>query len=346
MEERMTQTLPEHVETVAQLDELLSRPSERLVEFFKALEGDIILIGASGKVGPTVARMAQRAVKASGRRRRVIGVARSAMDELAAEGVETIRCDLMDMAAVDKLPKAENVVFLAGRKFGSTGSEAMTWATNVMVPYHVARAFTASRVAAFSTGCVYPVVSLATGGSREFDPPEPVGEYAMSCLGRERMFDYFSETHGERVVHLRLNYAVEMRYGVLFDVATRIWNGQPVDITTGYANVIWQGDVGNQTLLSLGLASSPARILNMTGPEIISIRQVAEQFGRLLGRPVTFAGTENGRGYLNNAREANELFGHPSVSVDRLIEWTAHWIRIGGKGLGKPTHFEAQDGKY
>ena len=342
----MTNVLPDLINTVEELDDVLSRPSERLIEFVKSLSGDIMILGTGGKIGPTMALMAKRAIDKAGVKKQVIGVDVVDLPALAAQGIQTIKCDMLDLHAVEKLPQVENIIFMAGRKFGSTGSEHLTWAINVIVPYHVACTFTRSRIAAFSTGCVYPVVHVFTGGSTESMPADPVGEYAMSCLGRERMFDYFSQARGERVVQIRLNYAAELRYGVLADIAARVAQGQPVDITTGFANVIWQGDACNQIIQGLGVASSPARILNITGPEIFSIRQVALKFGELLGRKAQFTGEENGRAYLNNAAQANALFGYPSVPLARIIEWIAHWMKIGGGTLGKPTHFETQDGKY
>ncbi len=337
---------PARIETVEQLDEVLTRPQPALVDFIRSLNGDILIIGASGKVGPTLAVMAKRAVDAAGVKKKVIGVARSDLSALKARGIETINCDLLDPESIKRLPEVENIYYLVGRKFGSTGQEHLTWATNVMAAHHVAARFTRSRIAAFSTGCVYPVVDLGSGGATEDMRPDPVGEYAMSCLGRERMFDYFSETAREKVVHVRLNYAVELRYGVLVDIATRVWQGQPVDVTTGYANSIWQGDAVNQILQSLDLASSPACAINITGPEIFSVREVAQAFGRLFGKTPLIEGTENGRGYLNNARKANRLYGNPAVPLGLLIEWIAHWVRQGGVTLGKPTHFETQNGQY
>ena len=337
--------LPEKITSTAQLEELLSTPGDSLVQMMKRLKGDIMILGAGGKVGPTLATMAKRAIEAAGVAKKVIAVDQLPLPALAKQGIETITCDMLDLDAVGRLPKVENIVYMVGRKFGSTGAEHLTWAINVIVPYHVARTFTKSRIAAFSTGCVYPVVDLRSGGSTEEMTPNPVGEYAMSCLGRERMFDVFA-AKGERVVHVRLNYAVELRYGVLVDIATAIHEGKPVDITTGYANVIWQGDACNQILQSLELAASPAVALNVTGPETFSIREVARTFGRLLGKEPVFTGQENGFGYLNNARRANALFGNPSVPLGRVIEWIAHWIKAGGETSGKPTHFETQDGKY
>lgn len=340
------QALPERFATDAELDEFLARPSEALIEAFGRLDGDIMVLGSGGKVGPSLTRMAKRAADASGTKRRVMAVDVVPQPLLENEGIETLQCDLLDMEAVQRLPQVENVVYMVGRKFGSTGQESLTWAINVIVPYHVARTFRKSRIASFSTGCVYPVMHIKTGGATERTPVNPVGEYAMSCLGRERMFDYFADIHGGRVVTLRLNYAVELRYGVLFDVATRVASGEPINVKTGYANVMWQGDVCDQILRSLELASAPARVLNITGPELFSIREAANAFGRLLGKEATFEGEENGLGYLNNAQQANALFGNPRVPLGKIIEWTADWVGRGGSNLAKPTHFETQDGKY
>lgn len=338
--------LPDHIETIEQLDELLSRPSPAAIEFMRALEGDISVIGAGGKVGPTICRLARRCIEAAGVKKRVIAVDLMPLPALEAIGVESRPCDLLNWEAVRQLPKTENVIFMAGRKFGSTGAEHLTWAINVIVPYHVATHFAGTRIAVFSTGCVYPLAHVYSGGSVESDPPAPVGEYAMSCLGRERVFDRAAETTDTRIIHIRLNYAVELRYGVLFDIASRVWHHEPVDVTTGFANVIWQGDVGNYVLRSLGLASNPPTILNVSGPETFSVRRVARQIGERMGRTPVFTGEENGLGYLSNASRCHALFGYPSVPLGRIIEWTSDWIMRGGPSLGKPTHFETQNGKY
>lgn len=337
---------PKTIDTVAQLDEVLSRPQPALVNFMKHLDGDILVIGAGGKVGPTLTLMAKRAVEEAGVKKRVIAVDKADLSALTPHGIETINCDLLDLEAVKKLPPVPNIYYLVGRKFGSDGQEHLTWAINVMVAHNVAQVFTKSRIAAFSTGCVYPVVDLSTGGSTEEMRVDPVGEYTMSCLGRERMFDFYSRAAGERVVQCRLNYALELRYGVLVDIATKVWEGQPVDVTTGYANGIWQGDACNQILQSISIAASPMVALNITGPETFAIREVAQAFGRMFGKTAIIEGTENGRGYLNNARKANALFGNPSVPLGLVMEWVAHWIAKGGSTLGKPTHFETQNGKY
>jgi len=338
--------LPETIRNEAELDDLLTCPSPTLVAFASRLQGDVLVLGAGGKIGPTLARMAHRALAEAGARADVIAVARRPLPALEAAGIRTLACDLLDPEAVARLPRAANVVFMAGRKFGSSGDEPATWAANVLVPYHVARAFTASRVAVFSTGCVYPLMPVASGGATEATPPDPVGEYAMSCLGRERVFDYTSRTAGQRVVHLRLNYAVEPRYGVLVDVAQRVLAGEPVDLTTAHVNVLWQGDACDWALRSLALAASPPAVLNLTGPETVAIRDLAETFGRLLGTPVRFTGSDSGVAYLSNASRARARFGPPRVPLARIIQWTADWLRRGGHTLGKPTHFETQDGEF
>ena len=334
------------IKTVEELEEVLSRPSESLIEYFKCLDGDIMILGAGGKIGPTMAKTAKRAVDAAGVDKKVIAVDVIDLPELKKDGIETIKCDMLDWKAVNELPKVDNIIYMVGRKFGSTGSEWLTWAINVMVPHNVADVFTKSKIAVFSTGCVYPVVDVYTGGSVETDQPDPIGEYSMSCLGRERMFDYYSAEKGEKVIQIRLNYALELRYGVLVDIATKVYNGQPADVTTGFINGIWQGDCCNQVLQSFDLAASPSAILNITGPETISVRWAAHRFAELFGKDVTITGQENGKGYLSNASKANAIFGNPSVPSGKIIEWIADWVKNGGDNLGKETHFETQDGKY
>jgi nucleoside-diphosphate-sugar epimerase len=301
-------------------------------------------------MGPTLARMARRASDAAGVRRRVIGVSRftdaSQIDSLNAHGIETIRCDLMDEAAVAQLPEAENVVYCAAMKFGSTGNESLTWAMNTWLPSVVCRKFRRSRIAAFSTGNVYGLVPVTGGGSVETDVPQPVGEYAMSCLGRERMFEHFSRTLGIPTVLLRLNYACELRYGVLVDVAKKIWTGQPVDLGMGWFNCIWQGDANALTLQTLALADTPPHVLNITGPELLSVRSVAEKLARRMNRPVTFTGAEGSSALLSNAALCLERLGSPRVSAGELLGWVADWVMRGGPDLGKPTHFESRDGRF
>ena len=338
--------LPEYIDTVEQLDEVLTRPSEALVDFMRTLKGDIMIIGAGGKMGPTVSMMAKHAVDAAGVNKKIIAVARRPLPEMETMGIVTVMCDLLEADSVSKLPEVENIIYMAGRKFGSTGSEWLTWAANCIIPSHVAGRFLNSNIVVFSTGCVYPVVHVDTGGSLETDSTDPTGEYSISCLGRERIFDYFSAEKGEKIIHIRLNYSLELRYGVLVDIAEKVFNSEPIDLTTGYFNGIWQGDACDQILRSLTYTSSPGTILNITGTKIISVRKVAEKFGRIFNKEIIFKGHENGMGYLSNASKAEKLFGPPSVSGEKLIEWVAHWVRKGGENLGKPTHFEEQNGKY
>jgi nucleoside-diphosphate-sugar epimerase len=333
----------------ARLEDLLSEPTPGVVETMGRLEGDVIVLGVSGKMGPSLARMAKRASDAAGVRRRVIGVARftgGGEEPLRAHGIDTIRCDLLDEAAVGRLPDVANVVFMPARKFGSTGDEATTWTVNSYLPGIVARKFRDSRIVAFSTGNVYALTPAASQGPSEDDPPQPVGEYAMSCLGRERVFEYFSRSFGTRVAIIRLNYATDLRYGVLGDLARQVFAGEPIDLTMGHFNTIWQGDANAMALRAFERAASPPWILNVTGPEVLSVREVCERFGRRMGRSVRFCGIEAETALLNNARRGLELFGPLRVSTDRLIEWVADWVACGGRCLGKPTHFQARDGRF
>lgn len=333
--------------TTAQLEDRLSEPTPGLVEALRQLSGDILVLGVGGKMGPTLARMARRALD---KRYRVIGVARFTSKDLPAElekhGVLSVPCDLLDRQSVAKLPDAPNIIFMAGQKFGTGSAPELTWAMNTLVPAHCAERYARSRIVAFSTGCVYPLTTVASGGSRETDELGPPGDYANSCVGRERVFTYFSRKNNTPVLLFRLNYAIDLRYGVLLDVAMKVWRGEPVDVTMGHANVIWQRDANAQALQSFTLAASPPAILNVTGPETISIRTLAQQFGELFGRPAKVVGQEAPTAWLSNSAKAQKLFGPPSVAVDQLIAWTAEWVRHGGATLNKPTHFEVRDGKF
>jgi nucleoside-diphosphate-sugar epimerase len=335
---------------VADLDERLSRPTPSLVDVFSRLSGDIILLGVGGKMGPTMARMARRASDQAGQKRRIIGVSRfsnpRAPQQLEEWGVETIAADLFDESAVAALPDAENVVYLASFKFGATARPHMTWATNCYVPAVVCRRYADSRIAAFSTGNVYGLTPVEKGGSRESDPLSPVGDYAMAAVGRERMFQFFSDRQNTPVALLRLNYATEMRYGVLVDLARQVSEGQTIDLSMGHANVIWQGDANAMALASLAHVATPPHVINIAGPEILSVRQVCRRFGELLDRPVAFSGEESPDALLSDGSHGWELFGRPAVSADTLIAWTADWVRRGGESLGKPTHFESRDGTF
>ncbi|NPV10157.1 MAG: NAD(P)-dependent oxidoreductase [Anaerolineae bacterium] len=350
MSSAITAALPAYIEDEASLDEVMSRPSPALVEDLTALEGDIMILGVAGKMGPTLARLARRASDEAGVSRRVIGVSRFSQpgtrQQLESWGVETIACDLLDREALASLPQARNIVFMAGRKFGSTGAEATTWAMNAYLPGLVAERFPDSRFVVFSSGNVYPLVPVISGGAVEEDLTAPVGEYAQSVLARERLFEYFSRERGIPVTLIRLNYAIDLRYGVLFDIGAKVHAGEPVDVTMGHANVIWQGDANSYVLRAFGLCSSPPAVLNVTGPEIVSVRRVAQRFGELLGREPVIQGQESPTAFLNNAGRCFSLFGYPTVPLDTMIRWIARWLELGGSSLGKPTHFETRDGRF
>ncbi len=335
------------IHTIEQLEERLSEPTPGVLEVLRQCPGDIAVLGVGGKMGPTLARMARRALD---QRHRVFGVARFSAGNLPAQlqrhGVEPIRCDLFDRDAVQQLPDVPNIIFMAGQKFGTSQGPELTWVMNTLVPANVADRYRQARIVAFSTGCVYPLVPVASGGSRETDELGPPGDYANSCVGRERVFTFCSKRNGTPVALFRLNYAIDLRYGVLLDVALKVWRGEPVDVTMGYANVIWQRDANAVALQCLGHAASPPFILNVTGPETISIREVATHFGELFGRAVRVTGQEATTAWLSNAGRAHQLFGLPSVGVGQLIEWTADWVKRGGATHGKPTHFEVRDGQF
>jgi hypothetical protein len=338
------------IETDETLDDLLSQPTEGVVAAMRQCPGDVVVLGAGGKMGPTLTRMAHRAAATIGDGRSVTAVSRfSNPDERArfeSWGIRTVPCDLLDRAAAASLPEAPNIIFMAGMKFGSTGQEALTWAMNVYVPAVVCERYQRSRIVAFSTGNIYGLAPLAGGGSVEGDALNPVGDYAMSCLGRERIFDHFSRARKTPVALFRLNYACECRYGVLVDLARKVWNDQPIDLAMGYFNVIWQGDATAMALQSLPHATSPALPINVAGPEILRVRDVCEQLGGLMKRKVTFVGQESPQALLSNAARAFKFFGRPRVSADELTQMVANWVVRGGRSLGKPTHFEVRDGKF
>ena len=339
--------LPERFTDVAHLEDVMTTPAPELDADLARLSGDILILGVGGKMGPTLARLARRAAPG----KRVIGVARftepGLREKLEAWDVECIACDLLERGEIERLPRIENVVFMAGRKFGSSGREDLTWAMNVMVPAQVAAVFRASRIVAFSTACVYPYVDVASGGATEAVPAiPPSGDYANSCVGRERMFEYFSHKHGTKGRFLRLEYAIDMRYGVLHDVGRKVFTGTSIDLTMGHVNVIWQGDANSMALRALAQCTAPASALNVSGPETASVRALAAAFGRRFNRQALFTGAEAGTAWLVNSAEAHRLFGAPSVPLETMIDWQADWIARGLPGLGKPTHFETRDGKY
>lgn len=345
-----TAALPNAIESVDELESIMTRPSGRLIDFFRSLKGDLVILGAGGKMGPSLCVLAARAIAGSGKARRITAVSTFSQpglrERLESHGIYTYGADVLSPGTPDSLPLAENVIYMIGRKFGSTGAEWNTWATNVYAAGRLAERYATSRIVAFSSGNIYPFVPADSAGATEHTPPAPVGEYAMSCLGRERMFDYVSDRYGARVVHFRLNYAVELRYGVLLDVATKVWNGTPIDLAMGYFNCVWQGYANTVALLCLAAATAPPTVLNVTGAERLAVRTVAERFGELLGKQPVFTGTESPTALLSDARQCYATYGPPDVDVDTLCRWIAHWIQRGGSTLNKPTHFETRDGKF
>jgi nucleoside-diphosphate-sugar epimerase len=338
--------LPETIRDITALDELLCRPSQALIDDLRKVDGDIMILGVGGKMGPTLAGLA----KAAAPDRRVTGVARfsepGVEEWLQARGIETIHCDLLDETAIRALPKAPNIIFMAGRKFGAEDNLALTWAMNTHVPALVAQAFAASRIVAFSTGCVYPFVPVHGKGSDEAMAPNPPGEYGQSCVGRERMFEYFSEKFGTPGRLFRLNYAIDMRYGVLHDIATKVLSGKSIDVSLGHVNFIWQGDAAAQALRCLIHCDTPTSPINVSGHEILAVRDLAAEFGRLFGKAPVMSGEEEPTAWLTNTSQAVKLFGHPIVDTAQLVRWTADWVSRAMPSLNKPTKYEVRDGRY
>jgi nucleoside-diphosphate-sugar epimerase len=338
------------VETLDKLEELLSRPNPADTACLRRLDGDIAILGAGGKMGPSLARRVQRASTAAGVARRVIAVSVSwepgVRESLSNDGVETLTCDVLDPYEIGRIPFCPNLLYLVGRKFGTEGRSDLTWVVNTLASAYVMGRFVDSRIVMFSSGNIYGMVPVERGGSVEIDTPVPVGEYAQSCLGRERIAEYFSRERGTRCLLFRLNYSVDLRYGVLMDVGRRVFEGRPIDLHVGYVNVIWQGDANSYALRSLELAASPARVLNVTGPELVRIRELARWFGDRLGREPRFEGEEGATALLSNAALCHATLGRPEVRFDLLREWAAHWIVSGGPRLDKPTKYEVVDGRY
>jgi nucleoside-diphosphate-sugar epimerase len=338
------------INTVEELENGLSVPTAADVAAVSKLQGDILILGAAGKMGPSLAKLARRSIEQAGINKRVIAVARFSDPQIRADfeeaGIETITCDLLKPGALASLPDVENVIFMAARKFGTSGSEHLTWAMNTFLPGLVAERYRQSRIVAFSTGNVYGLQPISGGGATESTQVAPVGEYAQSAFGRERMFEYGSSQWKTPVALLRLNYAIELRYGVLVDIALKVFNHEAVDLRMGYVNVIWQRDANSQCLRAFPHCQSPPLLLNITGPETLSVRDIAKEFGRRFGIQPSFSGKESDFAILSNVTKSTALFGPPSVRPDQLIDWIAHWIANHGTLLNKPTHFEVQDGKF
>ncbi|MGG3452396.1 NAD-dependent epimerase/dehydratase family protein [Paenibacillus rhizolycopersici] len=338
------------MKTILELEQRLSEPSDRLVRDLAGLDGDVLILGVGGKMGPSLAKLLARGLVAAGKNARVTGVSRfssgTLREELEAAGIRTVSADLLDEAALSRLPEARNVIYMAGHKFGTTGREYYTWAMNAYLPGRVAEKFKASRIVAFSSGNIYPLTAVSQGGASEETAPAPIGEYAQSCLGRERVFEYFSRKNGTPLVNFRLNYAIDLRYGILLEVAKAVKEREPIDLNMGLVNVIWQGDANEMAIRSLLHCDSPPKTFNITGPETVSIRWLAERFGEAFGIRPVFTGEEQATALLSNASASHALLGYPRVSLREMMCWTADWVEIGGNTLGKPTHFQERGGVF
>lgn len=336
--------------TVAELEEALSRPTPCLIDNMSRLEGDMLVLGAGGKMGPSLSVMARRALDMAGRKSRVMAVSRfgdsTVSNYLAEQGVEVFSSDVMAPGALESLPDAENIVYMVGMKFGATQQQALTWAINAWLPGAVCRRYPESRVVVFSTGNIYGLTPVSRGGSKEDDAPAPQGEYAMSALGRERVFEYFSRAQNIAQSVIRLNYACDLRYGVLVDIARNVLEGQPVSLEMGFLNTIWQGDANAMALAALNHAATPPRVLNVTGPGTLPVRDLAEQFGKRFNKTPVFEGVEAPDALLSNSSRVCALFGPPQVDEQQLMDWVAGWLRQGGPLLNKPTHFESRNGRF
>jgi nucleoside-diphosphate-sugar epimerase len=342
--------LPEFIGSEAELDDLLTQPSAALIEVVKRFSSPLVILGAGGKMGPTLAVRARRAAEAAGQRLDILAVSRfsnpQAQAWLEARGVKTISCDLLDAASLMRLPEAENLIYLIGQKFGTEQNPAATWAINTLVPTRVCERYPRARIVALSTGNVYPLTEVPRGGSQETDSLTPLGEYANAAVGRERIFEFHAQRAGTPVAILRLNYAVELRYGVLLDIAHKVHRGAPIVLANGWFNCIWQGDANDMILRALPLAALPPSVWNLCRPEMYAVREMAIRLGELLGRPPHFTGAETATALLSNAAKLCAVLGPPELPIETLLAWTAAWVKQGGRSLNKPTQFESRDGRY
>lgn len=338
------------IETEIQLEDVLSRPSAADVDAVRSLRGPILILGAAGKMGPSLAHRLRRALDAAGNQAEVVAVSRFSTEGSRTQfeewGIRTLPCDMLAPGALDALPDSENILYMAARKFGSSGNPSLTWAINAFLPGLVARRYAGARIAAFSSGNIYPLMPVESGGATEDTPPGPVGEYAQSVLARERLFEHAALEWNTPVALIRLNYAVELRYGVLVDIGRKVLAGTSIDLAMGHVNVIWQGDANSVAIRTLNHCSAPPFLVNLTGAETLRVRDIALAFGERLGRPVALHGTEAPTALLNNATRCHQVFGPPEVTVDQMIDWIAGWIQKDGRLLNKPTHFENREGRF
>lgn len=338
------------MESVEELELKLSEPSPELVKDISSLKGDILILGVGGKMGPSLAKLAIRAIKKAGLNKKVIGVSRFSEEGLRSEleecGIETIAIDLLDDVQLQSLPDVENIIYMAGKKFGTAGNEHVTWAMNAYLPGRVGEKFRNSRIVVFSSGNIYPFVSYGSGGATEAQPPDPIGEYAQSCLGRERIFEHYSHKYKIPMLIYRLNYAIDMRYGTLLEIAKLVQEEKDIDLKNGHINIIWQGDANEIAIRSLLQCSTPPKKLNVTGPETLSVRWIAGEFGKMFSKNPRFINDEQPTALLNNASLSHRIFGYPKVSVMEMMEMTANWVKNGRTTLNKPTHFQERSGKY
>ena len=338
------------IQTETQLESYLSEPTGEVVAAVAELEGDLLILGVGGKMGPTLAKQAQCAINRAGIAKKVIGVSRFStpglQKDLQEAGIETITADLLSEDCLQNLPDTENVILMAGRKFGSTDNQSMTWAMNSYMPGRVAEKFRDSRLVIFSTGNVYPLTPVSQGGATERSPVAPIGEYAQSCLSRERICTHFSSQFGTLMAILRLNYAIDLRYGILLDIARKVYAEDKISLEMGNVNVIWQGDANAVALRAFAHCQSPPLVLNVTGPETVSVRFLASRFGEIFNTPPRFEGEEASTALLSNAAQCHKLFGYPRVSLGQMIQWVAEWVRMDALTLHKPTHFQVRDGRF
>lgn len=342
--------LPDKLETEEELDELLSRPTPATIKALSQFTGDILVLGVGGKMGPTLARLLKRATDETGLEIQIVGVSRFSSPHIQKKldkiGIKTISSDLLMEGAIDSLPELPFVIYMVGRKFGTGIDSSHTWAANTFLSALVARKFKDSKIVVFSTGNVYPLLSVQSGGATESTPLDPIGEYAQTCLGRERIFEYFCHKYGTNALFFRLNYAIDLRYGVLLDIAQKVFYAQPIDLRMGFVNVIWQGDANNYAAQALAFCENPPISLNVTGSEIISIQWLANQFGQIMNKSPIFKYEEQETALLSNASKCHQLLGDPQVPLDKMINWVAHWVTIGGPTLNKPTNFEIRNGRF